>query len=254
MKKKKFLTNFLLGTRGLWDSFYSATSYSNLQKQKDKKEWPNEWKNVEYKNYLESKRFFTKEILNKTDIEKQIFIRRSSRKFNNFPISKKELLRLLYISSGISFMEGEDINQAKRTYPSPGNLYSLDIYPVIIHAQDVPLGIYHYNVLNNCLELIREGGFAEKLIKATPQEWIGNASVVFIVTTTINRLYPKYKDRSFRFVFLEAGHLGQNFYLESHELGFLSCAIGSFIDDKFIDLLDLKNANEFPIYAIAIGK
>ncbi len=52
----------------------------------------------------------------------------------------------------------------------------------------------------------------------------------------------------------EAGHLVQNIYLVSTSLKLKCCAIGGFIDEKVIELLDLNPKSELPLYLIAIGQ
>jgi len=238
--------------RTFWDIFYKITSYSILQRQNDRKYWPEEWKKIYYKSYSKNKEI-AGSLFTTNEIESLITSRRSSRKFNNYKISSADILRILLVSSGIASPNNGSKMQ-KRTYPSPGSLYSLNIYPIVLNGDGISRGIYHYNVLRNSLEVLKEGDFREKLLVISPQEWIKYASVVFIITTSIDRLYPKYNRRSYRFAFIEAGHLGQNFYLESFLLGFNCCAIGSFLDEELIKLLDLTNSKEAPIYAITIGK
>ncbi len=63
----------------------------------------------------------------------------------------------------------------------------------------------------------------------------------------------KYKERGYRYILFEAGHLGQNIYLVSKALGLKCCAIGGFDDDKFHELLDIDGDNEAVLYAFAMG-
>lgn len=63
----------------------------------------------------------------------------------------------------------------------------------------------------------------------------------------------KYKERGWRYIFIETGHLAQNVYLLSTALNFNCCSIGGFIEDQIIKLLDLKENVEVPIYLIAVG-
>ena len=63
--------------------------------------------------------------------------------------------------------------------------------------------------------------------------------------------YPEEK-LSTRFVDMEAGHTGQNIYLEAVSRGLGTVAIGSFYDDQMINLLKLPT-NETPLYIYPVG-
>ena len=77
--------------------------------------------------------------------------------------------------------------------------------------------------------------------------------MVIIITAVFARTIVKYKERGWRYIFFEAGHLAQNVYLISTSLKLKCCAIGGFSDEKVIELLDLNPKSELPLYLIAIG-
>lgn len=77
--------------------------------------------------------------------------------------------------------------------------------------------------------------------------------MLIIITAVFSRTIVKYKERGWRYIFFEAGHLSQNIYLISKLLKLNCCAIGGFLDEEIIKLLDLSPKNELPLYLIAIG-
>jgi SagB-type dehydrogenase family enzyme len=77
--------------------------------------------------------------------------------------------------------------------------------------------------------------------------------MLIIITTVFSRTIVKYKERGWRYIFFEAGHLTQNIYLISTLLKLNCCAIGGFLDERLIKLLDLNPISELPLYLIAIG-
>lgn len=150
-----------------------------------------------------------------------------------------------------------NINNSRRMYPSAGARYPLEIYLLNFNKiGSVNKGIYHYNIKWNTLELLKEGSYRKMLSKIIPnQKWITNGGeVILIITSVFNRTNIKYKDRGWRYIYIEAGHLGQNFYLNAEKLKLKCCAIGGFDDDMIINLLNLNNENEVPIYAFVLGK
>jgi len=45
----------------------------------------------------------------------------------------------------------------------------------------------------------------------------------------------KYRERTYRYVLLEAGHVGQNLCLAATGLGLGACTVGAFDDDDLTD-------------------
>ena len=68
------------------------------------------------------------------------------------------------------------------------------------------------------------------------------------------RLRWKYRERTYRYALLEAGHVGQNLYLTATALGLGACAVGAFLDDELNGLLGLDGEQEAALYIIAVGK
>jgi SagB-type dehydrogenase family enzyme len=53
---------------------------------------------------------------------------------------------------------------------------------------------------------------------------------------------------------MDAGHIGQNFYLIAESLGLGACTIGAIYDDEINDLLEIDGIQETAIYVGVIGK
>jgi SagB-type dehydrogenase family enzyme len=122
-------------------------------------------------------------------------------------------------------------------------------------VRDLEAGIYHYNPYNNTLEKIVEGDQTSNLsMAAHGQKWVDQAPISLVVTGNYQKMWDKYPDKnlSTRFVDIEAGHIGENIYLEAVSHGLGTVAIGSFYDDQVISLLKLPS-NETPIYIFPVG-
>lgn len=180
--------------------------------------------------------------------------RRSVRQFSGLPISKKELSYLLFSSSIFTHL-GKTFDDSRRSYPSAGARYPLEVYPIILNCKELKKGLYHYNVKENCLELLLEENLSKWLIETTGREkWIEKAAVVFIITGVLDRVRIKYGDRGYRYSLIEAGHLGQNLCLLATEIGLATCPLGGYIDAKVNKLLDINLQKEVALYLMAIGK
>lgn len=218
-------------------------------------EYPESWVKIYFKTYPRMNKINMKKGW-KTNLVKILRKRRSTRSFTGEPITLKDLSQILLNSGGITFFETDrDYNFSKRNYPSAGARYPIEVYPLLINCKGVRKGLYHYNIKNNSLELLLRGDLRNWLMKTLGGEkWVLNSSVIFIMTTVIDRTKIKYGDRGYRYSLIEAGHLAQNICLLSTELGLGSCALGGFIDKEVDTLLDITTQQEFTLYLVAVGK
>lgn len=185
-------------------------------------------------------------------LEEAIKNRRSVRKYSDKPLNLDEISQLLFSAQGIT---GTSYGHRLRTAPSAGALYPFEIYLVVNRGEKIKPGVYHYLAEEHNLELLQEGDFREKIKIATlGQEPVANASVVFILTAVSERTTKKYGDRGYRYIHIEAGHIGQNILLQATSLGLGAVPIGAFSDEEVNRLLTLDSKRQSVIYLIAVGK
>jgi SagB-type dehydrogenase family enzyme len=189
-------------------------------------------------------------------IEDVMKSRRSVRDFSGNPLTINQLSKLLYFTYGITGSQpaGKDIVQPLRAAPSAGALYPCEIYPVIFNIRDVEKGVYHYNVKDHLLEQLSPGDYWEKINYCVfKQEMLKIANLVFLVTAVFERNMWKYRERGYRYIFLDAGHLVQNAYLIAAAMEIGVCTVGGFLDDYLNDLLKIDGVHESVIYVAIIG-
>jgi len=185
-------------------------------------------------------------------LEKILPKRRSVRNYAEVKITLAELSQLLFAAQGIS---GYEQGYAFRTAPSAGALYPLEIYAVVMRVEGVSPGIYHYVIGSHGLELVKSGDFKRKLIDAAlGQEMVGDAAVTFIISAVFDRTTFKYGERGYRYVYVEAGHVSQNLFLQATSLGLGSVCVGAFYDDKINALINVDGTDEAVIYMHSVGK
>ncbi|MBU2635633.1 MAG: SagB/ThcOx family dehydrogenase [Bacteroidetes bacterium] len=183
----------------------------------------------------------------KLSLEETISKRRTVRSFSNKPISIEELSQLLWACQGITSTDG------KRTAPSAGALYPLEVFAVAGNVKDLDPGIYRYIPESHSMQLIAKGDHRRSLAGAAlGQEQIITASVDILISVVYERLSRKYGDRSVRYAHIEVGHAAQNVLLQAQSLGLGVCPIGAFHDDKVKKVLQLKD--EEPIYILTVGR
>jgi SagB-type dehydrogenase family enzyme len=114
--------------------------------------------------------------------------------------------------------------------------------------------IYHYNVREHCLENVRPGLFEAELGRAFfYNEVFQQISAVVIITGIQKRSALKYGERSYRFLLLEAGHVGQNLCLSACALDLGGVVLGGFMDDDVNQVIGVDGVSEMAIYACGIG-
>ena len=180
--------------------------------------------------------------------------RRSIRTFALRPLPLATLGRLLHASYGIKGERYAADPVFERAAPSAGGLYPLEIYVATQSVEGLEDGIHHYDVRAHELEL-RRPGLAQPALAhlALDQEMVLRSSVVAVITAIPRRTMGKYGQRGYRYVWLDAGHLGQNLYLCATAMGLGPVGIGGFFDRELDALLDLP-AGEQAFYLVCVGQ
>lgn len=242
------------GNQFVSDKFHSSTNNRKLNRA-NIKDVPQSWTKIHFKTYPRFDRInFCGIKTQGSELRNILNKRRSVRQFNGLSISKSEIYYLLSSSSGL-INSGKSIDNSRRPYPSAGARYPLEIYTLIQNCNDIEKGLYHYNVKEDVLELLLKEDLGKWLIEVTGGEnWVEKSAVVFIITGVLDRTRVKYGNRGYRYVLLEAGHLGQNICLLATELGLGSCALGGYIDNKVDELLDINLQKEVTLYLVVVGK
>jgi SagB-type dehydrogenase family enzyme len=187
---------------------------------------------------------------NGPSIEQAIETRRSRRSYARGPLRVEELSRLLHASSGIT-----DPERGFRAAPSAGALYPIETYAIVHAVADLQAGVYHYAPGDHTIELVRTGDYRASLVVAgIGQEMLGRAQVCFVLASVFQRARWRYRERAYRYILLEAGHIAQNVYLAATALGLGACAIGAFLDDNVNDLVGLDGKDEAAVYVLSVGR
>lgn len=190
----------------------------------------------------------TFEFKGKVSVEEALYKRRSIRKFNNEPISIMELSKLLWAAYGVTTADG------RKTTPSAGATYPLEIYVVATKVDKLKTGLYKYQSDSHSLLLLRDKDISNQVAEATYQvEMCRSAPVIFIITAAVERTLSVYGERGMRYIFMEAGHSAQNLSLEGVTLNIGSVLVGAFDDDRLKKVLNLPEG-EIPLYIIPAGK
>ena len=179
-------------------------------------------------------------------LEETLSKRRSVRTFKGRPISLPMAGQLLWSAQG--FTRG-----SKRTTPSAGALYPLEIHLLAADVEGLAPGLYRYLPKDHAVLQTSSEYLRKKLTAAAlHQEAIHHAPAVFVITGIPDRITIKYGDRGIRYMYMEAGHAAQNILLQAVALELGSVVIGAFYDDEVAGVLGLGET-ETPLYIIPVG-
>lgn len=183
-------------------------------------------------------------------LEEAIFKRRSQREFQDKPLTLEQLSQILWAAQGVT-----DVRSGFRAAPSAGALYPLEIYVVVGEngVGELDASVYHYIPDGHRLELHLEKDIKDELFAAAlSQGAVLQSPVSLVIAAGYERTTGKYGERGVRYVWLEAGHVAQNVYLEATVLGLGTVTIGAFDDERIIKVLQLPLEHQ-PLYIMPIG-
>ena len=183
--------------------------------------------------------------------------RRSVRAYTRKPLTLEELSYLLWSTQGVTkavpHRTGGEVT--RRIVPSAGARHAFETYLSIINVEGLTPGLYRYLALEHKLVEISTGDdWAPKIVKAClDQSWMLKSGVIFLWAAVTERMTWRYGERGYRYMLLDAGHVGQNMYLAAESINAGSCAIGAYDDDVVNGLLGLDGEKQFVIYIGACG-
>ncbi len=177
--------------------------------------------------------------------------RKSIRRYTRETITQSQLSQLLWSAQGIT-----DVSSERRSVPSAGATYPLEIFVVCGDncIENIEAGIYWYSPEEHSLHLHYKGDARLDLSEAAlAQEYIVEAPLNIVICAVYERTALFYGPRAERYINMEAGHAGQNIYLQATALGLGTVAIGAFDDEPVREVLRLDKQYE-PLYIFPIGK
>jgi SagB-type dehydrogenase family enzyme len=148
--------------------------------------------------------------------------------------------------------EKADVSYAqllRRFVPSGGALYPNELY-VYIKLEDVPTGIYHYDVAHHRLLLLREGNYDFYLSRSLGNSCeLSDCFCTVFVSTVFWKNFYKYNNFSYRLQGLDAGVLIGQALQVANQMGFSSRVCYQFLDRSINHLLGLTEQDE-SVYAV----
>jgi len=180
-------------------------------------------------------------------VEQALKARRSLRAFAPSPLTLAQVSQLLWAAQGISDDRG------RRTAPSAGALYPLELFLVAGNVAGLPSGVYRYRPAGHSLVLVVPGDRRAEVASACRQGWVAEAPASVVFTAVFARAAKKYGDRAARYVPIEVGAAAENLALQAIALGLGSTVVGAYDDAALAAALGTAG-DEQPLALLPVGK
>jgi SagB-type dehydrogenase family enzyme len=193
--------------------------------------------------------------LGKYDLRQAIEERISHRRYSDGALSQEELSYLLWLTQGV-----KSINEKRgvplRTVPSAGCRHPFETYLSVNRVKGLEPGLYRFvSSTHQLIALQRDATFNERLTEVClGQRQVATSAVTFIWAAVPYRTAWRYSERSYRYLYLDAGHICQNLHLAAESINCGVCAIGAYDDDGADALLGFTPPEMFVIYMASLGR
>ncbi|MEC4983580.1 MAG: SagB/ThcOx family dehydrogenase [Oscillatoria sp. PMC 1068.18] len=187
---------------------------------------------------------------NLSGIEKTILKRRSTRNYTGGDLTLAELKALL----NFTYQPQDYLNQGLDAAPDYFDLSLLETFVAVSGVDNLDAGCYYYAPKAQELRQIRFKNFRRELHYLCLGQDLGrDAGAVIFHTADLKLAVDKYGDRVYRYLHLDAGHLGQRLNLAAIYLDLGVSGIGGFFDDQVNEVLGIPT-DEAVIYITTLGR
>ncbi len=192
-----------------------------------------------------------------SDFARVLLARKTHREFSGEQIPLSVISTLLHHTWGVTGkIDAPPFGRLfHKTSPSGGARHPGEVYLLAMRVKGLPQGLYHYDGLHHSLARLQSVRAAKKaVIYAAGQEFVGDASALFIMTAVFPRTQWKYRfARTYRVVLLETGHLCQTFCLVATWLGLAPFCTAAFQDTLIEKELGIDGIRESVLYLAGVG-
>lgn len=183
-------------------------------------------------------------------LENTILRRRSTRTYNGANLTLNELKALL----DFTYQPQHYIDQNLDRSPDYFDLSLIETFIAVSGVDGLEEGCYYYAPKAQELRQIRFKNFRRELYYLCLQQELGrDAAAVLFHTADLKTAVAKYGDRVYRYLHLDAGHLGQKLNLAAIRLNLGVSGIGGFFDDQVNEVLGIPT-DEAVLYITTLGR
>ncbi|NJK38495.1 MAG: SagB/ThcOx family dehydrogenase [Oscillatoriales cyanobacterium RM1_1_9] len=176
--------------------------------------------------------------------------RRSTRSYSGQNLKIEELLALL----DFTYQPDHYILQGLDRSPDYFDLSLLETFIAVSGVEGLEEGCYYYAPKAQELRQIRFKNFRRELHFLCLKQDLGrDAAAVLFHTADLKKAVKQYGDRAYRYLHMDAGHLGQRLNLAAFYLRLGVSGIAGFFDDQVNEVLGIP-PDEAVIYITTLGR
>jgi SagB-type dehydrogenase family enzyme len=176
--------------------------------------------------------------------------RRSTRAYNGANLTLDELKAIL----DFTYQPQHYIDQGLEGSPDYFDLTLIETFVAVSGVTDLEEGCYYYAPKAQELRQIRFKNFRRELHYICLGQELGrDAGAVIFHTADLKKAVDKQGDRAYRYLHMDAGHLGQRMNLAAIYLGLGVSGIGGFFDDQVNEVLGIP-PDEAVLYITTLGR
>lgn len=183
-------------------------------------------------------------------LEQTVLKRRSTRAYNGANLTLEELQALL----DFTYQPQHYVDQGLDGSPDYFDLSLIETFIAVSGVSDLEEGCYYYAPKAQELRQIRFKNFRRELHYLCLGQDLGrDAAAVVFHTADLKKAVAKYGDRAYRYLHMDAGHLGQRMNIAAIGLGLGVSGIGGFFDDQVNEVLGIPT-DEAVLYITTLGR
>jgi len=149
--------------------------------------------------------------------------------------------QLLHLTAGVTARRG---GLALRAAPSSGALFPAELYLLVRRVDGLQPGLYHFDPDQH--RLAWRGGLSSGLLAV-------EADLLMVVSAVFQRTGYKYRDRAYRYVAADLGHLLENARLAGHYVGAHAVPLEQFDETALASAFGLDGLQEGVIAVTAFS-
>lgn len=185
-----------------------------------------------------------------TELEQTLLTRRSTRRYAQVPLQKADLFALLDFTYHPEHYQQQEFDVC----PDYFDLSVIETFVAISNVDGLEPGCYYYAPQAEELRQIRFNQFYKDLhFLCLGQDLGRDAGAVIFHTADLEQAIAKHGDRAYRYLHMDAGHLGQRLNLAATRRQVGVSGIAGFFDDQVNELLSIPE-EEAVLYITTIGK
>ncbi|MBW4514451.1 MAG: SagB/ThcOx family dehydrogenase [Timaviella obliquedivisa GSE-PSE-MK23-08B] len=183
-------------------------------------------------------------------LDSTLLKRRSTRAYQGTNLTSDELKALL----DFTYQPQNYIEQNLDRTPDYFNLSLIETFIAVSGVEGLEEGCYYYAPKVQELRQIRFKNFRQELHMLCLGQNLGrDAGAVLFHTADLQRAIAQYGDRAYRYLHMDAGHLGQRLNLAAVRLGLGVSGIAGFFDDQVNEILGIPG-DEAVLYITTLGR